>query len=157
MRTLILMLLLATTVQAQYITTYDSRHTQPVASPYLAVDVGNTDPIVNPDYRDYNRKIQLRSVGVPALFDVELGAGVTITGTVAQAQAALSNLVSVATPGKARRKGKIRKDEITSVTTNINKANGWSAGRAELVRLAELIEALQEDVEEIKRKQEAVP
>jgi len=157
MRIGLLIIFVASVATAQYITTYDSRIAGPVASEYLSVDVANTDPITNPDYRDYNKIITLRSVGTPALIDIELGAGVTITGTVSQAQVALSNLVAVAQPARAKLKGKKRRNEVGAVSANIGKANGWAAGRDELVRLAELVQALQEDVELLKQKQESAP
>lgn len=85
----ILIALLPIIGNAQKITTYDTRPfgAPAVESVYRAVDVGQTNIALNPDY-----KLMLRSVAVPALWDMRYELGVTITGTVEQAEADLRKL-----------------------------------------------------------------
>jgi hypothetical protein len=72
----------------QTVTTYHSAFGIPaVESSYLAVDIAITDPIQNPNYRTSYRLHQ-----APALIDTETKLGVSITGTVEQAEADLNKL-----------------------------------------------------------------
>lgn len=95
-----ILMILASAAHAQLITTYDYRLTNMVASQYQAVDVGNTDPITNPDYRDYNAMFPLRSVGTPALINLRLKLGVTITGSMANARADIRRMDDERRPAK---------------------------------------------------------
>jgi hypothetical protein len=76
---------------AQTITTYDSRtNGAAIASNYRARDIGVIDRLdVWPWMRSWN---------APALIDAQLGIGVTITGTVAQAEADLDAAIAEAWP-----------------------------------------------------------
>jgi hypothetical protein len=72
----------------QTVTTYDPRESiPPVESAYRAVNVAEMRPEFNPDF-----KLFLRSVRAPALFDIKNELGVSITGTVEQAEADLNKL-----------------------------------------------------------------
>lgn len=79
----------------QIITTYDSRPygAPAVESIYRAVDVGQTNIALNPDY-----KLKLRSVAVPALWDMRYELGVTITNGIEQAEADLRKLKAWSIP-----------------------------------------------------------
>jgi hypothetical protein len=70
------------------------------------VDIGVTEQRLNPEYRSW-----YRSTPTPALIDVETRQAVTITGTIAQAEADLSRAISNAVPGIAHYKGKDQRDE----------------------------------------------
>jgi hypothetical protein len=86
--TTLFLMLPALAALGQLVTTYDPREAiAPVASPYRAVDVAEQRPELNPDFQLF-----LRSVRAPALFDLTSKLGVTITGTVAQAEADLNKL-----------------------------------------------------------------
>lgn len=131
---------------AQTITTYDSRPygAPAVESIYRAVDVGQTNIALNPDY-----KLKLRSVAVPALWDMRYELGVTITGTVAQAEAELSARIAEQYPANTKFKNKDRRQEARKPQDNI-KRQGQLQQRIEILesetkRLAELVESLLED------------
>ena len=86
--------ILGTWTQAQTVTTYHSKFgIPPVESSYLAVDIAVTDSHENPNYRQL-----YRVYGAPALIDTEYKIGVTITGTVAQAEADLRKLKAWSIP-----------------------------------------------------------
>jgi hypothetical protein len=94
--------LLAVSVSAETVTTFDSRiGVNPVVSQYPSVDVGDTSEITNPDFRDFSQVVSLRSFPVPALVDTSSGIGVTITGSIAQAEADLAARYSSAYPNMA--------------------------------------------------------
>lgn len=126
---------------AQTITTYDSRFgVEPVASSYLAVDIGVTDTTKNPDY-----KLMYRSYSAPAIIDTQYKIGVTITGTVAQAEAQLAAIKAEQYPASVKLKDKDRRTEAKDAATKSASANSVPALREEVRRLAELIESLLED------------
>lgn len=93
-----------------------------------------------------NRKIG--SYGAyPVLMDVEFNEMVTITGTLEQAQADLNRAVSNQFPATVRERGRDVKADARQAAINAANANSVPALRAEVKRLAELIEQLQERVE----------
>jgi hypothetical protein len=127
----------------QTVTTYHSAFGIPaVESSYLAVDIAVTDPIANPNYRASYRLHQ-----APALIDTRTRIGITITGTVAQAEAQLNAAISNQYPASVRFKNKDRKAEAAGAASKAAAANSVPALRAEVARLAELVESLLEDEE----------
>lgn len=144
-------LLLALPVIGQVIATRDSRTGASVTSSYTSVDVGDIDPIRNPDWRDYNERFPLRSVKVPALIDLDVAVGVAITGTVAQAEIDLSRAISNQFPAIVReRKNPTSKEERNNRAANVRSANGWNDGREQVARMAEEIQLLWEELERLK-------
>jgi hypothetical protein len=78
------------TLQAQTVTTYDSRTTgTPVASQYRAVDIADLDANRNPDAASW-----MRSIAAPALIDVDTRSMARITSTVEQAKADLDRAIA---------------------------------------------------------------
>lgn len=135
--------IIGTLCHGQTITTYDTRFgIEPVASSYLAVDVGVTDVIRNPDFN-----IVYRSFPAPSLIDTEYKIGVTITGTVAQAEEDLAALKAEQYPATVKLKDKDRRAEARAARTNAAAANSVPALRDKVARLAELVESLLEDQE----------
>jgi hypothetical protein len=127
----------------QTITTYDSRKSiEPIVSNYTAVDLAITDVQANPSYAPY-----LRTLAAPAMFDQRTRIGITITGTVAQAEAQLNAAISNQYPASVRFANKDRKAEAADAASKSAAANSVPALRAEVKRLAELVESLLEDEE----------
>lgn len=90
MKKIILLVLIPFCLLGEIVTTYDSRFgIPPITSSRLAVDVGVTDQIKNPDYNPL-----YRSFSVPSLIDSEKRLGVAITGTVDQAELDLKMLIA---------------------------------------------------------------
>lgn len=134
---------------AQTITTYDSRFgIDPVASSYLAIDVGVTDTVKNPDF-----KILYRNYVAPSLIDTQYKLGVTITGTVEQAEAELAAIKQLQLPAIQREKDKDVKSAAKVAAQESASANSVPALRQQVKRLAELIEQLQERVEQLEANQ----
>jgi hypothetical protein len=95
MRTIITFFLLTALAHGELITTYDSRFGQAPVGQYSSIDIGDTSIVTNPDYTELIKRLPLRSVSAPALWDTEIGIGVAITGTIEQAQADLDAAVAV--------------------------------------------------------------
>ena len=126
---------------AQVVTTYDSRFgIPPIKSIYLSVDVGVTDTTKNPDYN-----MMYRSFVVPSLIDTQYKSGVAITGTITQAEAQLAARIAEQYPASVKFKDKNRRAEAKDAADKAANANSVPALRAEVKRLAELIESLLED------------
>lgn len=126
---------------AQTVTTYHSAFGIPsVTSSYLAVDIAVTDEIANPNYRPLYRGFQ-----APALIDTQYKIGVTITGTLAQAEAQLAAIMAEQYPASVKFKEKDRRQEAKDAAGKAANANSVPALRAEVARLAELIESILED------------
>ena len=124
---------------AEMITTYDTRFgIAPVASGHRAVDIAIYAP-------------WMRSVAVPALIDTRLNIGVTITGTVEQAEAQLATLASNTFPAIVREQGKDVKQDARTAAANAAAANSVPALRAEVKRLAELLENALERLEKVEQ------
>jgi len=157
-----LCLVLGGSASAQTITTYDSRtNGTPVASQYRAVDIGDLDPVRNPDAAAW-----MRSYRAPALIDREARVGVAITGTIAQAEADLNRALTNQLPAIARERGKDIREESRAIRNRIASERSAAGGqgtvlllRARVIALmeqterqAELIEQLQERVEMLERE-----
>lgn len=133
--------LLPIVASAQTVTTHHSNFGIPaVTSSYLAVDIAVTDEIANPNYRPLYRGFQ-----APALIDTQYKVGVTITGTVAQAEAQLAAIKAEQYPASVKLKDKDRRQEARDAANKSASANSIPALREEVRRLAELIESLLED------------
>jgi len=147
----------------QVFTTHDTRFgIEAVESAYRSIDIAVTDVQRNPDYDPW-----MRSVAVPALIDTETRQGVTITGTIAQAEADLATAISNAAPATIRERGTDVRSESRAIRARIanERANAGNAGtiitiRPRLIALmeqverqAELIEHLQERIERLEQKQ----
>ena len=128
---------------SQTVTTYHSGFGIPaIESSYLAVDIAITDPIANPNYRASYRLHQ-----APALIDTRTRIGITITGTVEQAEAQLNAAISNQYPASVRFKDADRKQEAADAASKAKDSQSIIALRAEVARLAELVESLLEDEE----------
>jgi len=78
----------------QTVSTYDTRQgIIPIDSIYRAIDIADVSNVTNPDFQLF-----LRFVRAPALFDIRYELGVTITGTVEQAEADLNKLKAWSVP-----------------------------------------------------------
>lgn len=143
MKTTLLLILISVSVSAQIITTYDSRtNGTPIESNYRAIDLQATNDL---NYIQHNRVIPLRSIHAPALIDVGLRLGFTITGTIAQAEADLNAAISNQLPATARLRGQDRRAIARQASTNAAAANSVPALRAEVARLADIVESMLED------------
>ena len=141
--------IIGTLAQAQTVTTYHSKFgIAPVKSSYLAVDIAVTDAIQNPNYRPL-----YRVYGAPALIDTEYKLGVTITGTVAQAEADLATAISNAVPAIAHYKGRDQRDEVRKDRETKEKNPNAAAKRGDMLELTRQIEALIERVQMLEQKQ----
>jgi hypothetical protein len=128
---------------AQIVTTYDSRtNGAAIGSNYPARDIGVID---NLDTFGW-----MRSWSAPAMIDTETRIGVTITGTVAQAEADLQIAISNALPAIARERGKDLKAEVKSQKENAANQNSAPAQSAQIIRAFDLIEQMQEQIEILK-------
>jgi len=135
--------IIGTLAYGQTVTTYHSGFGIPaIESSYLAVDIAVTDTIANPNYRASYRLHQ-----APAIIDTRTRIGVTITGTVEQAEAALNAAISNQYPASVRFKDLDRKQEAADAASKAKDSQSILALRAEVARLAELIESLLEDEE----------
>jgi hypothetical protein len=135
--------IIGTLAYGQTVTTYHSAFGIPaIESSYLAVDIAITDPIANPNYRASYRLHQ-----APAIIDTRTRIGITITGTVAQAEAQLNAAISNQYPASVKFQDKDRKQEAADAASKSAAANSVPALRAEVKRLAELVESLLEDEE----------
>lgn len=144
----ILIALLPIIGNAQLVTTYDSRFgIAPVASSYLAVDVGVTDTVKNPDF-----KLLYRSYRAPSLIDTQYKIAVQITGTIAQAEADLAAIKAAQIPAIEREKDKDVKAEAKSAASSAASANSVVALREQVKRLAELLEQAQERIEQLENR-----
>jgi len=131
----------------QVFTTHDSRFgVEAVRSAYRSIDIAVTDPARNPDYAPW-----MRQTAVPALVDVGTRIGVTITGTVAQAQAQLNVAITNQLPAIARERDNDVREASRGVRTAAASANSVPALRDQVARLAQLVEQLQERVEQLER------
>ena len=134
---------------AQTITTYDSRlGIEPVASSYLAVDVGVTDTIQNPDF-----KLMYRSYVVPSLIDTEHKLSVTITNGIEQAEADLAAAISNAVPAIAHYKGRDQREEARKDRAAKEANPNAAAKRGDMLELTRQIEALIERVQMLEARQ----
>lgn len=141
--------ILGTLAHAQTVTTYHSKFgIAPVESSYLAVDIAVTDTIANPNYRPLYRNHQ-----APALIDTQYKIGVTITGTVSQAEEELAAIKQSQLPAIEREKDKDVKSAAKVAAQESAAANSVPALRQQVKRLAELIEQLQERVEQLEANQ----
>lgn len=146
-------------VGAQTITTYDSRFgVQPVASSYQAVDVGDTR---SDDYKEMSALFPLRSLAVPALIDLDTRQGVTITSTIAQAEADLAALDNQRRPARKALKdylaGRTRKQTSTELRQAINAAATVAQLRKamkDMDEYRELVEGAEDEREQLGLKKE---
>ena len=146
---LALLPIIGTLCHGQTITTYDTRFgIEPVASSYLAVDVGVTDVIRNPDFN-----IVYRSFPAPSLIDTEYKIGVPITGTVAQAEADLATAISNAVPAIAHYKGRDQREEARKDRAAKEANPNAAAKRGDMLELTRQIEALIERVQMLEARQ----
>lgn len=92
MNRIVALLILLSAVSASadnIIHTYNSKRGQQSIRRYVSVDVAN---VTNELYVAYSGQFRLRSVPTPALINLNLQIGVTITGTLNQARADLQRL-----------------------------------------------------------------
>lgn len=83
--------IIGTFANAQTMITYDSRYDDQPAP--AAIDLAVRDRVANPDYAPWMLKYR-----TPAMIDAQTRIGVTITGTVAQAEADLAAAIKAAWP-----------------------------------------------------------
>ena len=120
------------------ITTFDTRtNGTPVRSQYRAIDVGVLDAARNPDAAAW-----MRSFPAPALVDIPARIGVSITGTVAQAEADLAQLLKAAYPAQDKLRGVDRAELIKDIKAGADRAQGVRALAIQMERLADLVAAM---------------
>ena len=128
-KNIILFSIFATSTFAELVTTHDSRFgVRPVVSAYQSVDIKHNIP--------------LRQFKAPALVDTKFNVGVTITGTVAQAESDLAKLRKATHPAQDRLRGIDRAELIKDIKAEADRAQGVRALAIQMERLADLVAAM---------------